>query len=171
MNRDDLLQLLSELGRQMEQRGVTGELFIVGGSAMALAYDARRTTLDIDAVIYPRDVILEIAAEIAAAKNLPPDWLNDAVSIYLPNTEDDKPRRLAEFGPLRVSVGSPEFLLAMKAMVSRKSPGDLDDAVTLANILGLTTESQIEDLVKRYFGSGALGSQELWLEDIINAAT
>jgi len=166
MNRKDLLRLLAE---RMEQRGVVGELFIVGGSAMALAYDARRTTVDIDAVIHPRDVLLDIAHQIAADFGLSPNWLNDAVSVYLPNAEDAKPRRLAEFGPLRVSIGSSEFLLAMKAMVSRKSPGDLDDAVTLARILGVSREGQIEEIVHRYFGSGTLGAQELWIEDIIDA--
>jgi hypothetical protein len=38
------------LGDRLARRGVVADLYVFGGAAMALAYDARRSTRDIDAV-------------------------------------------------------------------------------------------------------------------------
>ena len=45
---------------------------------MALAYDARRTTRDIDAAFEPSTVVREITAVIGRNHGLQNDWLNDA---------------------------------------------------------------------------------------------
>jgi hypothetical protein len=37
LSRDDILDLLDELGALLEARGLHGDLFVVGGAAMALA--------------------------------------------------------------------------------------------------------------------------------------
>ncbi|GAA2406380.1 hypothetical protein GCM10010191_12980 [Actinomadura vinacea] len=42
-----------KLGDRLARRGVVADIHIVGGAAMALAYDARRSTRDIDAVFEP----------------------------------------------------------------------------------------------------------------------
>jgi hypothetical protein len=42
MDRDSIVGLLTEVGAELDRRGVRGELFVVGGAAMALAYDTRR---------------------------------------------------------------------------------------------------------------------------------
>lgn len=54
-------------------------MYIVGGAAIALAYDKRRSTRDRDAVFEPKAVIYEAAAAVAERLGLPPGWLNDAV--------------------------------------------------------------------------------------------
>jgi hypothetical protein len=163
----DIRALLSELGARMSGRGLRAEMFVVGGAAMALVYDNRRTTADIDAILHPRDLVLDEAAAMAHERGLPRFWLSDAVIQMMPPTDDDSPRSLGDFGGLAVTVGSPRYLLAMKAMVSRKSPSDLDDAARLCVTLGLTTAAQVERVVRQYFGAGVLGAQELWIEDII----
>src|SRR5256714_3821944 len=56
-DRDQILSLSEELVR----RGTRAEIFIVGGAAMALAYDARRSTRDIDAVFEPHGMVLDEA--------------------------------------------------------------------------------------------------------------
>jgi hypothetical protein len=155
----------------MAADGVHAEMFVVGGAAMALVYDDRRTTVDIDAILRPRDVVLDTAATMAQELGLPVSWLNDAVVEMMPPASDDNPRAVGEFDGLSVSVASPEYLLAMKAMVSRKSPSDLEDAAWLCVTLGITDERQVEHVVRRYFGPGSLGPQELWFEDITERAT
>lgn len=83
---------------------------------MALAYDARRATRDLDAVFAPTAVVRESAA--AVAKNhhdLDEDWLNDAVKGYLPG-EDPDPRQFFESSSLRVSVASPLVAEIMESM-------------------------------------------------------
>ena len=170
MEGEGVRSLLTELGRRIAARGLRAEMFVVGGAAMALVYDDRRTTVDIDAILRPRDVVLDEAATMAEEMGLPARWLNDAVAEMMPPVDDQSPRTVGEFGGLSVSVGSPEYLLAMKAMVSRKSPSDLEDAARLCVTLGIADERKVERIVRRYFGPAPVGSQELWFEDIIERA-
>jgi hypothetical protein len=44
---EQLRSLLAELSSRLEERGVKGEMFLVGGAAMALAYSRRRATADV----------------------------------------------------------------------------------------------------------------------------
>jgi hypothetical protein len=48
MDRDDILAALTDVGRRLQAHGILGDLYLVGGAALALAYDARRTTRDVD---------------------------------------------------------------------------------------------------------------------------
>jgi len=43
------------------------DVFVVGGAAMALAYDAARVTRDVDAVFKPYGIVLEEGVAVAAA--------------------------------------------------------------------------------------------------------
>lgn len=48
------------------------DIYVIGGAAMTLAYDARRATRDIDAVFQPLGVVLEEARAVAVELGLPP---------------------------------------------------------------------------------------------------
>jgi len=48
LDRAQLERAFTELGERLLRRGVVADVFIVGGAAMALAYDATRVTRDID---------------------------------------------------------------------------------------------------------------------------
>jgi hypothetical protein len=48
-----------------EHRGVVAEISVADGSALALAYEARRSTRNVDAVVQPARVIREAAATVA----------------------------------------------------------------------------------------------------------
>lgn len=65
-------ELLVELDLELQRRGVGGTIFVVGGAAMALAYNATRVTEDIDGTFEPRDVILAAAQSVAAAQHVGP---------------------------------------------------------------------------------------------------
>ena len=84
LDRDQLIVLLAELGEELAAAGVRGELFVVGGAAMALAYSARRLTSDVDAVFEPKTVVYDAARVVAERHGLKPDWLNDGVKGLLP---------------------------------------------------------------------------------------
>ncbi|MEO5679922.1 MAG: hypothetical protein ABIS47_09665 [Acidimicrobiales bacterium] len=62
---------------------VVGELYVVGGAAIALAFDERRATRDVDAVFEPKLIIYEEAARVADELHLPAGWLNDGVTGLL----------------------------------------------------------------------------------------
>jgi hypothetical protein len=56
LDRAAIEEALRHLGDRLVRRGVVADLYIFGGAAMALAYDARRATRDIDAVFQPHGV-------------------------------------------------------------------------------------------------------------------
>jgi hypothetical protein len=61
LGRAELERAFSALGDRLVRRGVVADLFIVGGAAMALAYDADRVTRDMDATFLPHGIVLEEA--------------------------------------------------------------------------------------------------------------
>lgn len=83
MRRNEILQALAALGADLAERGLVADLYVVGGAAIALAYDERRATRDIDAVFAPKNEVYAAAARVGAALDLPEGWLNDAVKGFL----------------------------------------------------------------------------------------
>jgi hypothetical protein len=67
---DRIVELLTELGARLHRRGIEARIFIVGGAAMALAYNRTRVTRDIDAVFEPKTVVYDEARAMAAADDL-----------------------------------------------------------------------------------------------------
>lgn len=155
LDREQLVALLTELGAVLTENGAIGELFIVGGAAMALAYDARRLTTDVDAIFEPKSIIYQAAATVAARHpEIDADWLNDAAKGFLPGS-DPNPHVVLEVPGLRVSVASTDYLLAMKVFASRIDRDD-DDIRYLARQLGLTTAEEVLDVVARFYPPGRI---------------
>jgi hypothetical protein len=65
------------LGERLARRGVVADVFVVGGAAMALAYDATRVARDIDATFVPHGVVIDEARHVADDLGLPYWWLNE----------------------------------------------------------------------------------------------
>lgn len=165
----EMRDLLGDLDSELQRMGKAAVIFVVGGAAMALAYNAARATADIDATFEPRDVVLDAAAVVARRRNLDRHWLSEGVRDYMPPEPDDHPRS-ERIGPaLVIEIASPEYVLAMKAMTTRQSDGDLTDAVFLCRLLGVSDGAALEGIVRRYFPDGQFGSQELFFERIIEA--
>ena len=85
MRRDEILGHLRALGALLHEEGIVGEMYVVGGAAIALAFDERRSTRDVDAVFEPKRAIYAAAARVAAERDLPSGWLNDAVKGWNPD--------------------------------------------------------------------------------------
>jgi hypothetical protein len=62
LGRAELERTFTALGERLASRDVTADVFVVGGAAMALAYDAKRVTRDVDARFVPHGIVLEEAA-------------------------------------------------------------------------------------------------------------
>ena len=117
---------------------------------MALAYSTRRSTADLDAVFEPKSEIYDTAAQLAADRGLPPNWLNDAVKSFLPGADPNALTLFDEPG-LAVTIASPRYLLAMKLIASRVER-DADDIAALLDICGIRTADDALALVEDLYG-------------------
>ncbi len=144
-----ILSALQALGDELTREGVRGQIFIVGGAAMALAYSTRRVTKDIGAVFEPTSAIYTAAAKVAEDLGLPEDWLNDAAKGFMPGADED-PRPLPDVRGIEVATASPRYLLAMKLMAMRFGEDDEDIEILLREC-GLSRAQEALDLLTHMY--------------------
>jgi hypothetical protein len=163
--RAEILKALQALGEELSSQGVRGEIFIVGGAAMAIAYSTRRVTKDIDAVFEPKSSIYEAAAKVAENLGLPEDWLNDAAKGFMPG-EDDDPRPVSDIEGIEITTASPQYLLAMKLIAMRFGEDD-EDIEILINECGLHSAQEALALLERiYPARDPLPKTRFFLEEL-----
>jgi hypothetical protein len=113
LDRSAIRDAFRRLGERLARRGVVADIYVIGGAAMALAYDARRATRDIDAVFHPHGIVLEEARAVAVELGLPSWWLNEQASAYVASGGDAGAPRVFDHPGLRVSAASPEQVAAV----------------------------------------------------------
>jgi hypothetical protein len=168
LDHDSIFDALRRLGDKLARRGVVADIYVFGGAAMALAYDARRSTRDIDAVFHPHGIVLEEARAVAAELGLPQWWLNEQASAYTAPGGDPAGPRVFDHPGLRVQAASPEHLLAMKVLAARRRDGD--DIAFLIRHLHLTTVEQVLALCTEVFPDEPVPDRaRLILEDALDS--
>jgi hypothetical protein len=132
LSADDIRAAFTELGKLAALRGESVELLLVGGSAMVLGYQARDTTFDVDAVwdSSASALVRTLAAEVAARKDWPTDWLNDGAKGYLTGFSPTQAVVFSAEG-LLVRVPDAAQLLAMKLSAWRNVQDRSDASVLL----------------------------------------
>lgn len=140
LGRAEMERAFTALGDRLARRGIVADVFVVGGAAMALAYDATRVTRDVDATFVPHGIVIEEARHVASDLGLPPWWLNEQASVYISGKDDPGKRRVFDHPGLRVMAASPAHIFAMKALAARTR--DIDDLRVLASILGVESANQ-----------------------------
>jgi hypothetical protein len=165
----DIRRLLELLGEELETAGVEGELYLVGGAVMCLAFNARPATRDVDALFRPTREIREAAARVADRAGVPRGWLNDAVKGFLDDRGDFDP--FLELPNLRVFNARPEYLLAMKCASMRLAEEfrDVDDVRYLLRYLNVTSVAEALEVVTRYVDEDRLMPKtRLALEELLS---
>ena len=150
MNKGDLVEALTDLGHQLEQRAIRARLYVVGGVVMVLAHDSRDATADVDGDFYPHDEVIEVARDVARDRGLPADWLNAAARGFIPVFKSPEWRPLFTFGTLDVLAADDRTLLAMKIRASRGRRDEPDIALLLERC-EITTVDEAFDLYDEYF--------------------
>lgn len=151
LTRVRILELFAELDAELAASGTRGDVFIVGGAAMAVAYDARPSTRDVDGIWHPSREVREAAVRVASRHDdVDADWLNDGAKGFLPGDDLGTKPVVYEGDHLTVSAGSPEYLLATKLLASRVSR-DEEDILLLYGLCGLTTVDEGLDLLERFY--------------------
>ena len=156
LTRETILRALHSLSDELGKRGVTGELCLFGGTVMVLAFTARLTTKDVDALFQPSQLIRELAQSIAGDLHLPTNWLNDGVKGFISHRHETTAGTLVQFPHLRITMPVPEYLLAMKSMASRiggtaNEPSDVGDIIFLIRHLQIQSAAEVLELVLRYY--------------------
>lgn len=166
--RTRIIAALEALGEELASEGIRGQLFIVGGAAMALAYSTRRVTRDIDAVFEPTAAVYQAAERVAERLGLPEDWLNDGVKGFLPGA-DREAVPLPEVTGIEVTTASPRYLLAMKLLAMRFGEDD-DDIRILLRQTGIHSADEALALVARMYPHREPPLKtRLFLEEILRA--
>jgi hypothetical protein len=147
----DIRRLFVLLNEELRNSATQGELFLVGGAVMCLAYAARPATQDVDAVFRPATEVREAAARVAARARLRQDWLNDGVKGFMSAQGDFA--SFLELDHLRVMVAQPAYLLAMKCLAMRIGAEfhDEDDVRYLLRHLDIRGYEAALAVIGKYF--------------------
>ena len=150
---DKIRELFTLLEAALEREGVVGEVYVVGGAVMTLAFAARPSTNDVDAVFTPKEVVRRAARRVARDADVDPDWLNDAVKGFL--GERGEFSTWLDLPHLKVFTPVPEYLLAMKCIAFRLGPEfhDEEDVRYLLRYLNVERARDALAIVERYFPS------------------
>jgi len=132
---------------------------------MCLVYKARPATKDIDAIFEPVKYIRLAIRKITERHNLPVDWLNFAVKMFVVEHEKEM---FLDLPNLKIFVPAPEYLLAMKVLAARAESFDVDDIKFLVKRLELRTVEDVLRLVENYYPNKNIKSETRFLlEEIL----
>ncbi len=148
---DEIRRLLELLNSELRQSGTRGELYLVGGAVMCLAYNARPSTADVDALFHPAAEVRKAAERAAAKADLPTEWLNDGVKAFISERADFA--LFLELDHLRVMVAEPRYLLAMKCLAMRigaEFHGE-EDVRFLLRLLDIRSYDQALEIIAKYY--------------------
>lgn len=142
--------MFDELSKELSFSRTRAQVYVVGGAAIALAFDFSRFTEDVDVLITRAHGNLIKAAQTVARKNgLPDAWLNEAAVGFLPQKTDSDARSVYYSPYLTVSSASAKHLLAMKIQAGR--PKDRADIKFLIKHLSLHSVDEALDVHAELF--------------------
>lgn len=151
LSADRIRQLFDLLNERLSGQSTVGEIYVVGGAVMTLAFAARPATNDVDAVFVPKEIVRRLAREVGRDAGVAENWLNDAVKGFLSDRGEFTP--WLELDHLKVFMPVPEYLLAMKCLAFRLGPEfhDEDDVRYLLRYLNLERAADALAIVERYY--------------------
>ena len=158
LNKDELIELLDELSERLKRKNARAGIYIVGGAAMALAFDRSRTTHDIDGRIDTgHGALVEAVHEIAHRRGLPTSWLNEQAASWMPVARDKRARTVYASEYLTVTGASGEHILGMKLESGRAF--DQKDVITLVKHLKIQTLEEGTGIHRRLFPHSRKGER------------
>jgi hypothetical protein len=151
LSKDDILRLLRALNEELRAVRVKGHVQMAGGAVMCLAFDARASTRDVDALFKPSVAVLNAAIRVAAREGVRDTWLNDAVKSYVSDRGSFEP--FLELSNLKVFCASAEYMLAMKCLAMRIGEGyqDEEDVRYLLRNLNIQRYEDAEEILGHYY--------------------
>jgi hypothetical protein len=143
LTKDDILRGLDAMAKEAS---IIIDLSIYGGAALAIAFDIRHATRDVDAVVRGNpDFVRQAAEKIAEEEGWPDDWLNDGVKGFTSCNEQMQLMvgfEASTSGGLRIHIPTPQYLFAMKCMAMR--PEGIDGSHDISDIKALAVAADIK---------------------------
>jgi hypothetical protein len=174
LSKATIIAALARLAELLRSRNVEGEICVLGDTVMVLAFDARPTTKDVDAIFEPTSTIRHLSEIVARELGLEEDWLNDGAKGFTSSHHDVSTEDMPQFDGLRILAPSAEYLLAMKCMASRTGLGatDTKDIRFLLAHLGISTVEQALDNIVAYYPANRVPSRTRFLlEELLESET
>ena len=127
------------------------EIVVVGGAAVAMQWNPRRVTYDVDMVSEGIPAgFWGVVAAVAEAEKLDDDWLNAAARVKAPTgPTPGEPTEIYRGSNLWVYGASPHFVLAMKLLSGRGV--DRHDMPALLEASRPRSRDELYDLVERAY--------------------
>lgn len=155
LTKEEIESYLHEINDHLAARDATGEIVLCGGAVMALVYDARPSTKDVDALFMPTGIIREIVAEIADEHGLESDWLNDAAKGFI-DTSRMEFEDVFALSNLKVRRPGDREMLALKLASAREDSMDAADALFLMGVVGVESLDEVYAIIEEHIPSQRL---------------
>ena len=155
-----------DLAQRLESRAMSARIYVVGGAAMALAYDEKRLTRDVDAsIVAGYDEVMTAAHEIARERGWPTTWLNEQATMYMPPENERIGAIVYEHPSLSVVAASIEHMISMKARSARRT--DQSDFRRLLALQRIDSPDAVTEIVSQVFPGEALKPRQLrWIAEM-----
>lgn len=159
MKSQEIEQYLTELGTELQNRGITKpvRVLMIGEAFMMLLAHAPRTTDDID-IFWLEDTdefqkvrlaLRDGVQTIANKYTLPPNWFNYLTQMLIYDKITlPKGKLWKKYGPLYVYTPPKEYILALKILAGRDK--DIADCRILLSQTKIKTRQQAKQLLDRY---------------------
>lgn len=168
LDKKTILMVFEKLNTRLKKKGVIGEIYLVGGAVMCLAFQSRPSTKDIDAFFVPKEIVREESKKALVELNLDENSLNDAVKGFMSQSGKFEP--YLDLPNLKIFTAHPEYLLAMKCLSMRigKEFHDEHDVRFLLRYLNLENYNNAVDILKKYYPLESYPQKTLYiLEEIL----
>ena len=145
------MHLLEALNVELASAEVLGKVHLAGGAVMCLAFHARDSTKDVDALCKPSREVRDAAIKVAAKEGVSDHWLNDAVKSFVSDSGTFAP--FLELSNLTVLCADAKYMLAMKCLAMRFGEGyrDEDDVRYLLKNLGIERYEDALGVIGQYY--------------------
>lgn len=167
LTKKEILTALSALNRKLEDAGTRAEICLYGGASMLLAFNARLSTKDVDAIFKPKAVVRKLVEEIAEEHGIPSDWMNDGVKGFTSANPKFTAKGLPIFSHIQVTRPTAKYLFAMKCMAARApgydSKGDKGDIKFLMKHLKIQSEKDALSILEEFYDKNRIAPKSQFL--------
>ena len=148
LTKKEILAGLQLLNDELAKQSVKGEVCLYGGAVMCVAFDARPSTMDVDAVFVPTKEMRVAIDRVGTMLGYGAQWMNDGVKGFL---TDHSQTVFLSLPNIQVYIPVPDYLLAMKTLSARVDATDKDDVKFLIRKLGLKNMREVFAIVEKYY--------------------